>query len=127
MHHDFNCLSLELRFIALLDAVFSCLLGLELNVAESTRLSVWEGLEFQRLDLTVLGEVFAKLLLSEFSTKIAANDIGLVIEALLNETHINGAAINLSVIHFLLAPVGFFLRDKLQEAKPVGALGDTVL
>ena len=71
-----------------------------------------------------------KIRLGQFSRQIARDDVSLFLETLGTggtEGGVDGAAINLFVIHFPLAPFGFFLIDKLQEAESVGALAGLIL
>jgi hypothetical protein len=66
--------------------------------------------------------VITEGLLREFLGQIASNDVCFVVKVFLKKADADGVTVNLSIIHFLLASVGFFLRDKIQEAKSVDAL-----
>ena len=123
---NLNFLATKLSLVSILDAVVSVLLLRKLDEAEPARLAVGL-LELEGLDLTVLGEVGPKLLLRKLGRQVAHDDIGLVIEAVLNDAHVDGGAVNLSVIHFLLAFLGLLDGRKVEEAKPIRTLGLRVL
>ncbi len=68
-----------------------------------------------------------KLLLRQLSRQVADDDIGLVIELVLDDTHVDGAAVDLRVIHFLLAFLGLLYSREVKETKPILTLGRIVL
>ena len=68
-----------------------------------------------------------KLLLRQLSRQVADDDIGFVIELVLDDTHVDGAAMDLRVIHFLLAFLGLLYSREVKETKPILTLGRIVL
>jgi hypothetical protein len=71
--------------------------------------------------------VVPKLLLRQLSRQVADDDIGFVIELVLDDTHVDGAAVDLRVIHFLLAFLGLLYSREVKETKPILTLGRIVL
>lgn len=114
---DLNLISIKLSFVSFCNTGLRVLFALKLDKAKTAGFSV--GLfKLERLNRTVIGKMLPKLLLRCLSRKVADNDIGLVIEAILNDTHVDGKALYLSVIHFLLAFLGFLNSRKAEEPKP---------
>lgn len=122
MEGNLDFLSAKLSLVSLLDAGVGVLLAVELDEAETTGLAVGELLELERLDRSEFGEVFPQLLLGKFGRQVAHNHIGLLVEAGSAHAHVDGMSVDLSVVHFLLASLGFFWCRKLQEAKSLLAL-----
>lgn len=60
-----------------------------------------------------------EILLSQFWGKVAHDYVSILVEPRLHYTHVDRLAINLSVVHLLLAAVGFFNGGKCQETKPL--------
>lgn len=121
MKGNLDFLSAKLSLVSLLDAGVGVLLADELDEAETAGLSVGELLKLKRLDLAEFGEVVPQLLLGKFGCQVAHNHIGLLVEASAH-AHVDGLSVDLSVVHFLLASLGFFWCRKLQEAKSLLAL-----
>ena len=68
-----------------------------------------------------------EVLLSEIWRQIASNDVCFVVKVFLKKADADSVTVNLSIIHFLLASVGFFLGDKIQVAKSVYSLWSLIL
>lgn len=119
---NLDLLATKLSLVSKLDAVVSVLLLRKLDEAEAARLAI-RLLELEGLYRAILGEMFPKLLLREIGGQVAHDDVGLFIEALLDYAHVDSGAMDLCVIHFLLAFLGFLNGREAKEAEPVFAFG----
>ena len=122
---NLDLLAIKLSLISFCNAGLSVLFAHKLDKAKTAGLAV--GLfKLEGLNRAVLGKMVPKLLLRGLSRQVADDDIGLVIEAVLDDTHVDGAALDLRVIHFLLAFLGLLNSREVEEPKPFLTLSRVV-
>lgn len=80
MWQDLDLLTLELNLTTLLNGGIGGLWALKLNVAESSALTILEGLNLAGADFTKLGKGLAELSLRDGWLKVLDEDIGLWVD-----------------------------------------------